>query len=69
MRILSLQAVDWISSRLAPLSLPRKIAFPDSGDRRAVYALFDGSIEAPLPEGTLRFGSITELRNHIEQSA
>jgi len=29
----------------------------------------DGSIEAQLPEGTLRFGSITKLRNHIEQSA
>jgi hypothetical protein len=34
------------------------------------YTLFsDGSIEAELPQGTLRFGSITELRNHIEQSA
>lgn len=34
------------------------------------YTLYsDGSIEAQLPEGMLRFGSITELRNHIEQSA
>jgi hypothetical protein len=34
------------------------------------YTLYsDGSIEAQLPEGTLRFGSITELRNHIEPSA
>lgn len=34
------------------------------------YTLFsDGSIDAALPQGTLRFGSITELRNHIEQSA
>ena len=34
------------------------------------YTLYsDGSIEAQLPEGTMRFGSITELRNHIEQSA
>ena len=34
------------------------------------YTLFsDGSIEAELPQGTLRFGSIAELRNHIEQSA
>jgi hypothetical protein len=33
------------------------------------YTLFsDGSIEAQLPQGMLRFGSITELRNHIEQS-
>jgi hypothetical protein len=34
------------------------------------YTLYsDGSIEAELPQGTLRFGSITDLRNHIEQSA
>jgi hypothetical protein len=34
------------------------------------YTLYsDGSIEAQLPRGMLRFGSITELRNHIEQSA
>jgi hypothetical protein len=34
------------------------------------YTLFsDGSIEAQLPQGTLRFGSITELRQHLEQGA
>jgi hypothetical protein len=34
------------------------------------YTLYsDGSIEAQLPEGVLRFGSITELRDHIEESA
>lgn len=34
------------------------------------YTLYsDGSIEAQLPEGVLRFGSIIELRDHIEQSA
>ncbi len=34
------------------------------------YTLYsDGSIEAQLPQGILRFGSITELRNHIEQSS
>jgi hypothetical protein len=33
------------------------------------YTLYsDGSIEAQLPGGMLRFGSITELRNHIEQN-
>jgi len=33
------------------------------------YTLFsDGSIEAELPQGTLRFGSIAELRSHIEQN-
>lgn len=33
------------------------------------YTLYsDGSIEAQLPGGTVRFRSITELRNHIEQN-
>ena len=33
------------------------------------YTLYsDGSIEAQLPQGTLRFDSITELRKHIESS-
>jgi hypothetical protein len=32
------------------------------------YTLYsDGSIEAQLPQGLLRFGSIAELRAHIEQ--
>lgn len=31
------------------------------------YTLYsDGSIEAQLPQGTLRFDSITELRQHLE---
>jgi hypothetical protein len=34
------------------------------------YTLYaDGSIEAKLPEGTVRFGSIAELRAHIESSS
>jgi hypothetical protein len=34
------------------------------------YTLYsDGSIEAQLPQGTLRFGSISALRHHIENSA
>ncbi len=33
----------------------------------ALYS--DGSIEAQLPQGTLRFGSISALRSHIENSA
>ena len=33
------------------------------------YTLYsDGSIEAQLPGGTVRFGSITDLRSHIEQN-
>ena len=32
------------------------------------YSLYsDGSIEAELPEGTMRFGSIDELRVHLDQ--
>ena len=32
------------------------------------YTLYpDGSIEAQLPQGTVRFGSIAELRAHIEK--
>jgi hypothetical protein len=34
------------------------------------YTLYsDGSIEAQLPGGMVRFGSITELRNHIEKNS
>ena len=34
------------------------------------YTLYsDGSIEAQLPQGTLRFGSIAALRTHIESTA
>jgi hypothetical protein len=34
------------------------------------YTLYsDGSIEAQFPQGMLRFGSINELRNHIESNA
>jgi hypothetical protein len=34
------------------------------------YTLYaDGSIEAKLPEGTVRFGSIAELRAHIEKNS
>ena len=33
------------------------------------YTLYvDGSIEAELPQGTLRFASINELRDHLAKS-
>ena len=32
------------------------------------YTLYsDGSIEAEMPQGTMRFASITELRAHLEK--
>ena len=50
---------------------PATISILKSGvvDGMAYTLYSDGSIEAQLPQGTLRFGSIAELRNHIEQSA
>ena len=34
------------------------------------YTLYvDGSIEADLPDGTLRFASINELRKHLEENS
>jgi hypothetical protein len=55
----------------APPEAARPVSILKSGvvDGMAYTLYSDGSIEAQLPQGTLRFGSITELRNHIEQSA
>jgi hypothetical protein len=34
------------------------------------YTLYtDGSIEAKLPEGTIKFGSVAELRAHIKSNS
>lgn len=46
----------------------RAVAILKSGvvDGMAYTLYADGSIEAQLPQGTVRFGSITELRAHIE---
>ena len=54
-----------------PLDADELVSVLKSGvvDGMAYTLYSDGSIEAQLPQGTLRFGSITELRNHIEQSA
>lgn len=54
-----------------PAPSPEPVSVLKSGvvDGMAYTLYSDGSIEAQLPQGTLRFGSITELRNHIEQSA
>ena len=60
------------------LAAPAK---PPANDQRAAailksgvvdgmgYTLYvDGSIEAELPQGTLRFASINELRSHLEKN-
>jgi hypothetical protein len=71
-------------SLLAPEASSELLPDPQStaGDAAAVtvlksgtvegmaYTLYsDGSIEAQLPQGMVRFGSITELRNHIENES
>ena len=54
---------------VAPDAAPVSVLKSGVVDGMAYTLYSDGSIEAQLPQGTLRFGSITELRNHIEQSA
>jgi hypothetical protein len=48
----------------------RSVAILKSGvvDGMAYTLYADGSIEAQLPQGTVRFGSIAELRAHIENN-
>jgi hypothetical protein len=50
-----------------PAEEPRTAAILKSGvvDGMAYTLYADGSIEAQLPQGTVRFGSIAELRAHI----
>jgi len=49
----------------------RSVAILKSGvvDGMAYTLYADGSIEAQLPHGTVRFGSIAELRDHIENNS
>jgi hypothetical protein len=63
-------AVDALQA-VAQDAAPAPLSILKSGvvDGMAYSLYSDGSIEAQLPQGTLRFGSITELRNHIEQDA
>ena len=54
-----------------PAPQERGVAILKSGvvDGMAYTLYADGSIEAQLPQGTVRFGSIAELRAHIENNA
>jgi len=49
---------------------PRAVAILKSGvvDGMGYTLYVDGSIEAELPQGTLRFASINELRSHLEKT-
>ena len=52
-------------------SPPRAVAILKSGvvDGMGYTLYVDGSIEAELPQGTLRFASIDELRAHLEKGS
>jgi hypothetical protein len=58
-------------SREQPAAEPRAAAILKSGvvDGMAYTLYADGSIEAKLPHGTVKFGSIAELRAHIESNS
>jgi hypothetical protein len=49
---------------------PRPVSVLKSGviDEMAYTLFTDGSIEAQMPDGTMRFDSIEELRRHLEQN-
>jgi hypothetical protein len=55
---------------MPPPADQRPIAILKSGviDGMAYTLYTDGSIEAELPQGTMRFGSIEELRAHLEKT-
>jgi hypothetical protein len=55
---------------MPPPQEQRPIAILKSGviDGMAYTLYTDGSIEAELPQGTMRFGSIDELRAHLENT-
>ncbi len=59
-----------LASPAAASQTPAGVSILKSGVVEGMaYTLYsDGSIEAQLPGGTLRFRSITELRSHIEQN-
>jgi hypothetical protein len=59
------------TAEAAPVEEPRTAAILKSGvvDGMAYTLYADGAIEAKLPHGTVRFGSIAELRAHIESNS
>ncbi len=54
-----------------PRNEPRAVAILKSGvvDGMGYTLYVDGSIEAELPQGILRFASINDLRGHLEKNA
>jgi len=59
------------AAEAAPVEEPRSVPILKSGvvDGMGYTLYVDGSIEAELPQGILRFASINELRAHLERTA
>lgn len=55
--------------RAAPAAAPLSVLKSGVIDGMAYTLYSDGSIAASLPQGVLRFGSISELREHIENAS
>jgi hypothetical protein len=53
----------------SPGPQPRPLSILKSGviDEMAYTLFTDGSIEAQMPDGTMRFSSIEDLRRHLDQ--
>jgi hypothetical protein len=60
-----------VEAEVVPDVKPQGVAVLKSGvvDGMGYTLYVDGSIEAELPQGTLRFASIKELRSHLEQNS
>jgi len=63
--------VEPVADAPAEAPKPEPVSILKSGvvDGMAYTLYTDGSIEAELAQGVVRFGSIEELRNHLEKSA
>jgi hypothetical protein len=59
----------WPPAEPPPEDMPVAILKSGVVDGMGYTLYVDGSIEAELPDGTLRFASITELRQHLEQNS
>ena len=63
------EAPQYAEPAPAPAAEPAAILKSGVVDGMAYTLYADGSIEAKLPQGTVRFGSIAELRAHIENNS
>jgi hypothetical protein len=63
------EAAPYVEPASAPATEPAAILKSGVVDGMAYTLYADGSIEAKLPHGTVRFGSIAELRAHIENNS